>query len=91
MKGKTRAIKVHTVTGTKPAPLDTQAAAYLAKYESALACYQRADFQAASPLFDEALEIKPSDPVAGVYLDRCETLVRQPPETWDGVFVMKSK
>jgi adenylate cyclase len=91
MKGKTRAIKVHAVLGSKPEPLDARTTAYLEKYESALACYERGDFEAAFPQFQEALDIKPGDAVAEVYLKRCGTLVEKRPETWDGVFVMKSK
>jgi adenylate cyclase len=91
MKGKTRAIKVYLVLGPKTAPLDDRMAAYLERYESALAGYERGDFEAASSQFREALEIKPDDPVATVYFERCHELAEQRPKTWDGVFVMKSK
>ena len=91
MKGKTRAIKVHSVLGPKSAPLDARMAAYMEKYETALGCYERGDFNAACPLFRDALDIKPGDAVASVYLERCEALCEQRPETWDGVYVMKSK
>ena len=91
MKGKTHAIKVYSVLGPKPAPLDARTAAYLEKYESALACYERGEFEAACGRFREALEVKPGDSLAAVYLDRCAALAGKPPEPWDGVFVMKSK
>ena len=91
MKGKSRAIKVHAVLGPKTVELDQQTAAYLVQYELALACYVRGEFATASSKFRDALEIKPDDPVANVYFERCHELAEQPPETWDGVFVMKSK
>jgi adenylate cyclase len=91
MKGKARAIKVHSVLGPKSEALDARMTAYLEQYESALACYERGDFEAACQQFRCTLDIKPGDPVAGVYLERCEELAARRPESWDGVFVMKSK
>ena len=52
---------------------------------------ERGEFASASSKFRDALEIKPEDPVANVYFERCHELAEQPPEKWDGVFVMKSK
>ena len=91
MKGKSRALKVHAVLGPKTSELDPQTVAYLKEYDLALACYQRGEFASASSKFRDALEIKPEDPVANVYFERCHELAEQPPEKWDGVFVMKSK
>lgn len=91
MKGKMRAIKVYRVLGSKPDPLDGVMTAYLDQYESALATYQQGEFEAASAQFRAALELKPDDPVAAVYLERCGELAGQRPEKWDGVFVMHSK
>jgi len=91
MKGKSRAIKVHAVLGPKSAALDARIVAYLEKYGEALAGYERGEFASASSRFREALDIKPDDAVATVYFERCHELAEQPPETWDGVFVMKSK
>ena len=91
MKGKTRAMKVHAVLGPKSEPLDPEMAAYLEKYNSGMACYERAEFDVACSLFRDALYFKPDDPVATVYMERCHELAEQKPETWDGVFVMKTK
>ncbi len=91
MKGKSRAIRVHAVLGPKTAALDEATRRYLEKYDAALACYERGEFATASSKFREALEIKPDDAVANVYFERCHELAEQPPEKWDGVFVMKSK
>jgi adenylate cyclase len=91
MKGKTRAIKVYSVLGTKPEPLDAATTVYLERYATALAGYERGDFAVACSQFRAALEIKPDDAVANVYMERCAELAEMPPEQWDGVFVMKSK
>ena len=91
MKGKTKAIRVYRVLAAKATGLDPVDAAYLEKYEKALGCYQRAEFSDACPQFREALNIKPGDPVAEAYLERCGHLSEERPEKWDGVYVMKSK
>ena len=91
MKGKTRAMKVYTVLGPRTEALDARTAAYLEKYETAIASYGQGDFDIACSQFREALDIKQDDPVATVYFERCAELAEQRPATWDGVFVMKSK
>jgi len=91
MKGKMRAIKVYAVLGAKSEPLDGVTSAYLDKYAQALARYERGDFAVACSQFREALVLKPDDPVASVYFERCAELAEQQPEAWDGVFVMKTK
>ena len=91
LKGKARAMRVYCVLGAKSEPLDPRTSAYLEKYETALAGYERAEFETACSQFREALEIKPDDPVATVYFERCAELAEQRPEKWDGVFVMKTK
>lgn len=91
MKGKTRAIKVYAVRGSKSEPLDSKTREYLEKYEAALASYTSGDFENACPRFRAALDVLPDDPIAAVYLERCGSLVEERPEAWDGVFVMKTK
>ncbi|MFH2011428.1 MAG: adenylate/guanylate cyclase domain-containing protein [Pseudomonadota bacterium] len=45
--------------------------------------------------FKDALEvfeiIKEEDPVAGAYAEKCRTLIKDPPEEWNGVWVMSEK
>lgn len=91
VKGKSRAIRVYSVLGTKAEALDAGMVSYLERYERALAAYVRGEFSEASSQFREVLEIKPDDPVANVYFERCAELAEAPPEEWDGVFVMKTK
>jgi adenylate cyclase len=91
MKGKTHAIRVYAVLGEKPKALDAVTEAYLGKHAEALALYESGTFNEACSRFREALEIKPDDPVATVYFERCAELAEQPPGAWDGVYVMKTK
>ena len=91
MKGKMRAMKVYAVLGPKSEALDPEMSAYLEKYNEGMGCYERAEFDVACSRFRDALYFKPEDAVATVYMERCHELAEQKPETWDGVFVMKTK
>ena len=91
VKGKTRALRVYAVLGEKSRELDREMAAYLAAYESAMSGYTRGEFETACSQFRIALDLRPDDPLATVYFERCAELAEQRPERWDGVFVMKTK
>jgi adenylate cyclase len=91
MKGKTRAMKVHAVLGPKCEPLDPETTAYLEKYNAGMRCYESGEFDVACSRFRDALYFKPDDSLATIYMERCHELAEQKPETWDGVFVMKTK
>ncbi len=41
--------------------------------------------------FREALKVNPTDKLAETYIGRCEHLMEEPPEEWNGVWVMTSK
>jgi len=54
--------------------------------------YNLMKFQDARDAFARALKIDPKDGPSGVYFDRCQHYIENPPsEDWDGVFVMKTK
>lgn len=62
------------------------------QYNAALDLYKRREWQAALDAFKKALELDPHDGPTGVYIDRCEAYLKEPPgEDWDGVFEMKTK
>jgi hypothetical protein len=54
-------------------------------------CYESGEFDVACSRFRDALYFKPDDSLATIYMERCHELAEQKPETWDGVFVMKTK
>lgn len=63
----------------------------LQSFEKAYRDYQAKNFAQALEVF-EKLDKDHSDPVAGIYVERCqEFLESPPPENWDGVFVMTKK
>jgi len=54
--------------------------------------YPRRDFLKAKDLFRRVLDLIPRDPVANLYMARCDSYLRNPPsESWDGVFILASK
>jgi adenylate cyclase len=60
----------------------------LAVFDAGLHAYYRGDFRAAIEAFET---IREQDPPAAAYLRKCKDLVANPPEKWDGVWVMTEK
>ncbi|MCB1326559.1 MAG: tetratricopeptide repeat protein [Spirochaetales bacterium] len=64
----------------------------LDQYNKALALYKERKWQEALNEFKKALEIDPEDGPSGLYLERAQEYLKNPPGAdWDGVFVMKTK
>jgi hypothetical protein len=54
--------------------------------------YKLMKFKEAKVYFQKAMDIKPGDGPAQVYLERCDHYIKNPPPPdWDGVFVMTTK
>ena len=53
--------------------------------------YRAGDWEKAIGDFREALKANPSDKLAETYIGRCEHLIEEPPDEWNGVWVMTSK
>ena len=41
--------------------------------------------------FNHALHANPNDKLSQMYIDRCETLKKNPPTDWNGIFIMTTK
>ncbi len=91
VKGKTRPVELFTVMGdgagqTVSLPL------WMARYEDGVQLYRQREFSPAAAAFQECLRRQPDDYLSLMYAQRCEALLREPPdESWDGVFVMTKK
>jgi adenylate cyclase len=57
-------------------------------FAEALAKFYDGDFPAALTSFETITE---ADPPARVYADKCRTLIANPPQRWDGIWVMTEK
>jgi adenylate cyclase len=53
--------------------------------------YRAGNWQKAVGDFHEALKVNPNDKLAETYIGRCEHLMEEPPDDWNGVWVMTSK
>ena len=64
----------------------------LNQFKYGLAEYRKQRWDQAAGAFREALRLNPADKVSEMYIERCEYFKAHPPEeSWDGVWVMKSK
>jgi adenylate cyclase len=61
------------------------------QFKSALSCYRKGSWDKAAEGFRHALELNPNDALPKLYIERCEILKANPPEDWNGVWVLKTK
>jgi adenylate cyclase len=88
VKGKTEPVAVFTLLGkTDTTPLP----AGLNEYEAAIQLYRSGDFPTALSTFQQTATIGLDDPLTHLYLQRCQDLIKHPPESWDGTYTLKSK
>ncbi len=53
--------------------------------------YKKGDFDKAINSFKDCLKANPDDNLSKTYIERCNSLTKDRPPNWDGVWVMKSK
>jgi len=88
VKGKTKGVKIYTVSRN----LDQNTARAWALHNEGMECYYRRAFTEGAAAFEKVLSMLQDDFNAQNLLDRCRVYaVDPPPETWDGVEIMKSK
>ena len=91
VKGKTEPVAVHEVLDyhtdeTFPNLMDV-----VNDFRDGISSYRRGAWDAAIGCFQRCLRSHPADALSATYVERCEQLRADPPETWDGVWVMTSK
>jgi adenylate cyclase len=91
VKGKTEPVAVHEVLDyhsdeTFPNLMDV-----VNDFRDGISNYRRGAWDAAIGSFQRCLRAHPTDVLSATYVERCEQLRADPPETWDGVWVMTSK
>lgn len=91
VKGKREPVKIYELLGQGPPPQEH--ADLVGEFERALALYRGQRWDEAISAFDLVrTKIKPDDPAAALYIERCHTMREHPPGAeWDGVYVMTSK
>jgi adenylate cyclase len=92
VKGKAEPTKVYELIGYEGLGAPLYDEAYVAQYHhEAFGHYQKGNFGEAQRVFTACLQKRPKDTVSQLYLHRCEEFIKHPPESWDGVYVMKTK
>jgi adenylate cyclase len=90
VKGKTRPVAIYELAaeagGVSPARR-----ALFDVYADGLAKYRAGAWTDAAAAFSRALEIEPADAPSRLFLDRSRDFAQHPPDTWDGVHVMRTK
>lgn len=87
VKGKKQPVEIHAVLGDMLTPTP----AGLGDYEDGVAAFRAGDFATARRSFVMAAACGLEDELTRLYLRRCDILLAEPPETWDGVWVLKEK
>jgi adenylate cyclase len=91
VKGKTEPVAIHEVLDyhtneTFPNLMDV-----VNDFRDGIDSYRRGAWDLAIGSFRRCLQAHPGDSLSAIYIDRCEQLRTNPPEHWDGVWVMTSK
>jgi len=89
VKGKVQPVDTFTVASTSP-PGPEQIRA-LTVHASAIKDYRAGHFAEALGRFEEALSLWPGNSLIKLYQARCRELMQNPPENWDGIYVLKTK
>lgn len=90
VKGKNEPVRIFEVL--KEGSLNETEQTWLSQYEKGFHCYHEKKFAEAITFFQKADELRNTDPLSQIYVERCEDYVQTPPPPdWDGVYVMKTK
>jgi adenylate cyclase len=87
VKGKKIPLQIHAVlSGCDAAPPTG-----LDDFEAGITAYRAGHFEQALHHFKDAAIAGLDDHLTQLYRKRCETLIAEPPEDWEGVWVLKEK
>ena len=90
VKGKLEPVTIYELIGYGTTNSHMQQA--LEHFHDGLLAYKRRAWNQAIAQFQQALELRPNDYPAHLYLQRCEEYQQTPPpKNWDGVYTMKTK
>jgi adenylate cyclase len=64
---------------------------WIEKYQEALEIYRRGNWKKAFTLFESLAREEHADPASLVMAERCEYLIANPPDNWDGILKLEVK
>ena len=91
VKGKTKPVKVYEVLDYHTKESFPNMIEVLEMFNNGMEFYNEAKWDDAIKYFKKAEKANPSDKASIMYIDRCQTLKKQNPKDWNGVWVSKSK
>lgn len=92
VKGKTKGVRIFEVFARAEEAVPDELKRRLDVYAKAQQLYQARQFADAGKAFAAGRETFPKDKVFGLYTDRCEYFLANPPAAdWNGVWVLKDK
>jgi adenylate cyclase len=92
VKGKTKGVRIFEVFARADEAVSDELKRRLDVYDKALQLYQGRRWPDALKAFAAGRESFPKDKVFGLYTERCEYFIANPPaDDWNGVWVLKDK
>jgi adenylate cyclase len=91
VKGKTEPVGVYEVLDYHTDETFPNLMGVLNQFQSGLERYRTGAWDEAIAAFQEGLVLNPEDRISQIYIERCEHLKADPPDDWNGVWVMTSK
>jgi len=91
VKGKTKPVGVYEVLDYHNDDSFPNMMGVVQAFQYGVKGFREGHFQDALKAFNEALGFNPNDAASKMYVERCDYLLANPPDDWDGVWVLKSK
>jgi len=91
VKGKTEPVGVYEVLDYHTDETFPNLMGVLNQFQSGLERYRAGAWDEAIEAFQVGLVLNPEDRILQIYIERCERLKIDPPDDWNGVWVMTSK
>jgi len=91
VKGKTEPVSIFEAVDFHTKETFPNAIEVLGHFNNGIEYYNEAKWDKAIKMFDEALKGNPKDICSKMYKERCNSLKKENPKDWDGVWVMKTK
>jgi adenylate cyclase len=92
VKGKDKPVGIYEIMDYQDETTFPNMKDVLVLYNEGLDNYRMKKWQEAMACFEKAISMNEGDGLSRLYLERCQEFLENPPEeSWDGVWVMKSK
>ncbi len=93
VKWKSKPVKIFEVLPIKPIneKKRNKKSQIIKLFETGLNQYLKWNFAQAKKIFEQILQIDPEDKPSQIFYQRCNYLLKHPPENWDGIWKFKEK